>query len=252
MASPAPPRPAGRREQQRRETERLIIAAALALFTAQGFADTTTKQIADAAGVAHGTVFLVAPTKDALLVKVLEARLREVVAERSATLPARGLVAQLAHVFDGLFAFYAGAPALARVFLRNVMFFAEPVAQAVYEEHVARFARHLAGLVAAAQAHGELAATVDAERAAHAVLALYVYEVVAFLNAPAPELAGLRARFRAALDLVVAGLTAGAGADRGASSGTARRRSPTRPTRRGTPGGTPGSPRGRTRASSPR
>src|SRR5262252_6152777 len=124
----------GRREQQRLATERHIKDTALALFAAQGFDATTTKQIADHAGVAHGTVFLVAPTKEALLVKVLEERLREVVAARTKTLPRRGIAAQLTHVFDGLFDFYAREPQLSRAFLRSIMFFSEPIAKAQYDE----------------------------------------------------------------------------------------------------------------------
>jgi TetR/AcrR family transcriptional regulator, cholesterol catabolism regulator len=206
---PDPARP-GRRELQRRETERLIKTTALALFGAHGFEATTTKQIADAAGVAHGTVFLVAATKEALLVKVLEERLREVVASRAQTLPARGVAAQLVHVFDGLFDFYAREPRLSRVFLKGIMFFAEPIAQAMYDEHVARFSRYLAALFEAGKARGEIAARARSEAAAANVLALYVYAVVAFLNAEAPDRAALGASFRAGLDEMFRGLGPGA------------------------------------------
>lgn len=205
QAEPAGP---GRREVQRRETERLILSTALALFSAHGFEATTTKQIADAAGVAHGTVFLVAATKEALLVKVLEARLREVVAARARSLPPRRLIAQLVHVFDGLFDFYAAEPGLSRVFLRGIMFFAEPIARAMYDEHVARFSTYLAALFDAAKARGEVAADTRSEAAAGNVLALYVYVVVAFLNADAPDRAALGARFRAGLEAMSRGFAA--------------------------------------------
>jgi len=201
---PAGPGP-GRRELQRLETERLIKATALALFVADGFEATTTKQIAEAAGVAHGTVFLVAGTKEALLVKVLEDRLREVVAARAASLPARRIVAQLVHVFDGLFDFYAGEPRLSRVFLKGTMFFAEPIARATYDQHVARFSGYLATLFDAAKARGEVAAHTRSEAAAANVLALYVHVVVAFLNADQPDREALGERFRAGLDQMVRG-----------------------------------------------
>ena len=203
-ATPPSP-PPGRRAQQRRETERLIKATALGLFLAHGFEATTTKQIADAAGVAHGTVFLVAATKEALLVKVLEEQLREVVARRAASLPKRNLVAQLVHVFDGLFDFYAGEPRLSRVFLKGIMFFAEPIARAMYDEHVARFQAYLAALFDAAKVRGEVSARARSPDAAATVLALYVYVVVAFLNADAPDRAALGASFRAGLDELARG-----------------------------------------------
>jgi AcrR family transcriptional regulator len=198
--------PVGRRELQRRETERLILTTALALFRAQGFDATTTKQIAEAAGVAHGTVFLVAATKEALLVKILEVELREVVASRAQRLPARRIVAQLVHVFDGLFDFYAGEPRLSRVFLKGTMFFAEPIAKATYDEHVARFSRYLAALFDAAKARGEVEPRSSSAAAASTVLALYVYVVVAFLNADAPDREVLGASFRAGLDELFRGL----------------------------------------------
>jgi AcrR family transcriptional regulator len=202
---PAPPAAPGRRERQRLETERLIKATALALFVAHGFEATTTKQIADAAGVAHGTVFLVATTKEALLVKVLEEQLREVVARRAASLPKRNLTGQLVHVFDGLFDFYAAEPRLSRVFLKGIMFFAEPIARAMYDEHVARFQGYLAALFDAARARGEVSARTRSPAAAANVLALYVYVVVAFLNADAPDRAALGASFRAGLDELARG-----------------------------------------------
>ncbi|MBC7977506.1 MAG: TetR/AcrR family transcriptional regulator [Myxococcales bacterium] len=219
-ATPAAP---GRRERQRLETERLIQETALALFIAHGFEATTTKQIAEAAGVAHGTVFLVAATKEALLVKVLEARLREVVAGRAASLPKRRIVAQLVHVFDGLFDFYAAEPRLSRVFLKGIMFFAEPIARAMYDEHVARFSGYLAMLFDAAKARGEVAARTASAFAAGNVLALYVYVVVAFLNADVADRTALGASFRAGLDELARGFAA-----QNPRQGAVRRASPGR------------------------
>lgn len=200
-------RPPRRRELQRRETEQLIKTAALALFREHGFDATTTKQIADAAGVAHGTVFLVAATKEALLIKLLEERLREVVAQRAASLPPRRIAAQLGHVFDGLFEFYAAEPQLSRVFLKGVMFFAEPVSRALYDEHVARFTRYVAGLIDVAKQRREVDARVASDAAASNVLALYVFRVVSFLNEETPDRAVLGARFRAGLDEMFRGLS---------------------------------------------
>src|SRR5687768_6239234 len=89
---------AGRRERQRLETTRLIKEAALELFKKNGFEATTTKQIAELAGVAHGTVFLVAPSKESLLVTVLEEKLREVTSSRVDSLPRKSVDKQLLHV----------------------------------------------------------------------------------------------------------------------------------------------------------
>jgi len=190
---------AGPREQRRQTTAWEIREAARALFHGRGFDETTTKDIAERAGVAHGTVFLVAPTKEGLLVAALEEQLRGVVARRMATLPKRGVVAQLAHLMDGLFAFYAEDPRLARAFLRAILFPSDAVTTAMYEEHTTAFSARLAALVEAANVRGELAPRRDAEAAADAVLGLYVVCLVAFLNTEGADAASLKARFRAGL-----------------------------------------------------
>jgi AcrR family transcriptional regulator len=196
------------RELQKQETERQILEVALALFTARGYEATTTKQIAEAAGVAHGTVFLVASTKEALLVKVLEAGLRAAFTERTATLPRRGIAARLLHVFQGLFAFYAAHPALSRVFLRSIMLPADAVAKAHHDEHVAQFVSYLGSLFRAAVAKSELPSRTNIELAASSVFAIYVAAIIHFLNEERPDRRGLDQRFRAGLDLVICGLRA--------------------------------------------
>lgn len=201
----------GKRERQRLRTEQSIKAAALRLFAERGFDATTTKEIADAAGVAHGTVFLVATTKEALLVKVLTAELRAVVAARTASLPKRGIEAQLRHVFNGLFDFYARQPDLSRVFLRGLMFFSEPIAKAEYDEHIARFSAYLTSLFENAKQRGEIGARAKSETAAASVLGLYVYAVVSFLNDAEPDRRALAARFRAGVSLMFEGLLQSAG-----------------------------------------
>lgn len=59
--------------------QKLVLAASLELFAEQGFANTTTKEIANRAGVAEGTVYKRYKTKDALLAAVLAPYVTEVV-----------------------------------------------------------------------------------------------------------------------------------------------------------------------------
>ena len=66
---PVPPRakrrsPGGTREAKKDATRRRILDAALTLFEARGFEQTTTKAIARHAKIAEGTVFNYFPTKD--------------------------------------------------------------------------------------------------------------------------------------------------------------------------------------------
>ncbi|HZU14886.1 MAG TPA: TetR/AcrR family transcriptional regulator [Chloroflexota bacterium] len=62
MASQRP----SRVEERQRERRRAILDAAISLFARHGFAETGISDIARAAGVSHGTVFLYFPSKDAL------------------------------------------------------------------------------------------------------------------------------------------------------------------------------------------
>jgi AcrR family transcriptional regulator len=53
------------------ERRRLIVAAAVPLFARKGFAGTTTKEIAEAAGVSEGLVFKHFPSKSALYAEII-------------------------------------------------------------------------------------------------------------------------------------------------------------------------------------
>jgi AcrR family transcriptional regulator len=61
---------AGRRERNKQEKLERIVAAASALFAERGVDDVTTQQIADAADIGTGTLFLYAKTKGELLLLV--------------------------------------------------------------------------------------------------------------------------------------------------------------------------------------
>jgi AcrR family transcriptional regulator len=67
-----PPRAPGRRARNKDATKKRIVMAALALFQAKGFDETTTKEIAKKAGIAEGTVFNYFPTKDDIALHFFE------------------------------------------------------------------------------------------------------------------------------------------------------------------------------------
>jgi AcrR family transcriptional regulator len=61
----------GRRESQKQDRERRIIAAARRLFDRKGYARTAMEEIAARAGVAVGTLYNYFPSKDELLLTIL-------------------------------------------------------------------------------------------------------------------------------------------------------------------------------------
>jgi AcrR family transcriptional regulator len=56
-----------KRPEQRERTRQVLVATALELFEEQGVAATRTLDVAQAAGVSHGTVFAHFPTREALV-----------------------------------------------------------------------------------------------------------------------------------------------------------------------------------------
>ena len=188
----------------------MIKNAALRLFRTAGYERTTTKQIAQAAGVAEGTVFLVAPTKEGLLVTVLEEQLRAVAGPPLASIPARGIAAQIRHLCSPLFDYFATDPALSRALLKGMTFPSDPIARTRRDAHVADFLRALGGLFERAKARGELGSRVDPMTCAHNVFAIYVDAVSAFVTADAPDRAALGDGFAARLDALLRGALVGA------------------------------------------
>ena len=67
---PSASQPAGRRERNKQEKLERITAAASALFATHSINEVTTQQIADAADIGTGTLFLYAKTKGELLLLV--------------------------------------------------------------------------------------------------------------------------------------------------------------------------------------
>src|SRR5690348_18030601 len=83
----ASPSPQGLREQHKRDKRERLRAAAWHLFSTVGYDATTTRAIAEKAGVASGTLFLYARDKQDLLFLVFEERLRAAADEAFRTLP---------------------------------------------------------------------------------------------------------------------------------------------------------------------
>lgn len=92
------PRPLGRRERNKQAKLERITAAAGALFAKHGVDEVTTQQIAEAADIGTGTLFLYAKTKGELLLLVQNAHYTEAL-ERGRTAGA-----DAANALDGVMA----------------------------------------------------------------------------------------------------------------------------------------------------
>lgn len=67
-----------KRTLQKQKTRELILLSAKSEFIKNGFLNTTTSQIAQAAGIAHGTLFLHFSSKNALIAEILDLELDQI------------------------------------------------------------------------------------------------------------------------------------------------------------------------------
>jgi AcrR family transcriptional regulator len=73
------------RDERARQTRKRLIEAAIGLIVEQGWPETTALQIADRAGVAKGTFFVHFPTKEAIVLALVEKQIARSLARREAT-----------------------------------------------------------------------------------------------------------------------------------------------------------------------
>ncbi|UQN08980.1 TetR/AcrR family transcriptional regulator [Deinococcus sp. QL22] len=199
-----------RRERHKQDKLERIHAAALALFTQQGYEATTVRQIAAEADVATGTVFRYASDKADLLLMVFHDVIAQTI--KLALHPGRlegPLMQVLPQVFDPFFAFYETRQVLASDFLRLVLFHQSPWRTREIKQGQA-FVQQLAELLKQRQQGGEVSADVDPHIAAVAVFSLYQACLVNWLSGGA-TLIDTRHQLEALLQLQVRALHPGAG-----------------------------------------
>lgn len=204
----APDASATTRAAQKLETRGRILAAARAHFEAHGFEGANVRAIAEAAGVAAGTVLLHFADKRDLLHAALFDDLAATLAAAVAA-PRRGrLELRLHRVLEPVFAYYAQRPTLSRALLRESLL-ADPPWQQRFAAQAGELHAHVVRSFEEARARGEIAADGDAALFGVAFLSFYYFALLAWAQGthPAPlalvdrlisqHLAGLRPTKRA-------------------------------------------------------
>lgn len=173
----------GRRERNKLEKRNRIVAAARRLFAEQGFAETTTQQIAEVADIGTGTLFLYARSKEDLLVMVFHEEMLATAQEAFSGLPAgMPLVDQVMQVFERMVAYHQRDLVLARLLLKEILM---PDRQDRAEELTDLMGAIYAGfaqLVLAAQEAGKLAQRFEPALTAQAFFALYYLGLLTWLG----------------------------------------------------------------------
>ncbi len=199
----APPQSRAQRKLDKRDR---IRRAAWELFTSAGYETTTTKEIAERAGIAAGTLFLYARDKQDLLFLVFYERLSETVDSALGSLPASApLLEQLMHVFRALLRMYDESPKLSAEFVRAVPGADGNNAHAVNGLTFA-FLHRMAALIRVAQERGEIAQDVSPLLAAQNIFTLYFGALMAWLSHFVDQAAALDSLLRQSLELQFRGL----------------------------------------------
>jgi len=195
----------GKRERNKLAKRERIRDAAWSLFTSLGYEATTTKQVAERAGVAKGTLFLYAKDKPDLLCLVFHDRLARCVDEGFGTLPGRAaLIEQLMHLFRRIFEMYAEHPQVAAAFLRALPGAAGPNATAVHGLTLG-FVTRIGGLITEAQQRGDVSDEVPPPLAGANIFALYFGALLGWLNGLATLEVALEQMLRPSLALQIRG-----------------------------------------------
>ncbi len=192
----------GLREEHRRDKEQRILAAAESLFHERGFAATTTREIAQRAEIATGTLFLYAKTKEDLLLLIWRDRIEAVVEAAFVGLPNAPLPHQVAWIFGSFLDFYAQDQALSRVYVRELLF---PGEGAESHAYTFVFLQRLQALLEEAEARGELCCDLPLPLLAANLFGSYVMLLIGWLNGTVPE-DQLRPLLLASLELQLQGL----------------------------------------------
>ncbi|MBX3219209.1 MAG: TetR/AcrR family transcriptional regulator [Labilithrix sp.] len=214
------------REAKKEDKRRRIRAAAAALFHSQGYEGTTTRAIAERAGIATGTLFLYVRDKDEALALVYGDDVDAVLAAQTKNRPSRlRFVAGLAHRFRGLYELYARHSDLALRFVRRIPTL-EDAEKAAHDERNERMLAVIRDEVVRAMGTGELRSDLDVELAKRTLFAIVRVLVFGWLAAPPVAVdAGIR-ELEVTLRLLVSGL--GARPEPPSPRSTARRPAPRR------------------------
>ncbi len=194
------------RKKGKDETRDRVRKAAWELFSDVGYEATTTKSIAERAGVATGTVFVHATDKADLLRSVVYTELERLVEEGTQEVGKGALVDEWLRLFSRLLVFYGQNRKVSEAFLSVTM---APALDAMHSgyalEVTMRFLGVLAGLVEQAKTRGDVREDVGSLLAAQAAFALYFSVLSAWLQGFSST-EGAIASLRDLLTLLVRGL----------------------------------------------
>lgn len=194
-----------KRERNKAEKRRRILAASRRLFRDQGFEQTTTAEISAAAGIATGTLYLYVNSKEDLLVDVfLDDVNRAWSSALQAVDPTSTVTEQMVSIFCHVADHHLEEPVLSRPYFREMPFATGQVRRAVSEFQAGLYQR-LGQLMAEAQARGELAPEADCVVVAGNLFGAWYLLMTHYLGQDRDE--ELRQRITRSVETALLGLT---------------------------------------------
>jgi len=201
------PKLKGLRERNKEDKLARIERAARKLFSSQGYDATTTRQIAERAGIGSGTLFVYFPEKRDLLFHLFSSDVRGVKQAAFADVPEGTLVDRLMFVFERLFDYYGRDLALSRVFVKEMGFISDrdrPATNSLALELMTA----LAGLITDAQRRGEVDRAIEPMLAAYQIFCSYFAALVGWVGGTMPVRQNQLVMLRRGLELLFRGLAA--------------------------------------------
>jgi AcrR family transcriptional regulator len=197
----------GRRELNKEDKLRRIKDAARKLFTSNGYDEASTRQIAVRAGVALGTLFLYAEDKRDLLFLVVNDELEEVAIKAAATVrPEARLLENLLSAFRLLYEFFGREPRLARLVLREMMFYDAGAQAKRFLKTRDRMISLSGEIIRIAQANKDIDTREDFRRIGTVVFAIFQIELRRWLSVRRVDVDNGLATLSGSLEILMRGL----------------------------------------------
>jgi len=172
-----------RRERNKREKRDRIVATARRLYREQGYANTTTQQIAKGAEIAAGTLFLYAKSKEDLLALVFADEMRDVIERAYGSIdPDAPLLEQVGALFKRFVAYHARDVGIARALIREITFLSNRERAADLIAITRSIIDKLAAFAARAAARGELESHTDLDLLANCLFSIYYQQLQTWLS----------------------------------------------------------------------
>ena len=197
----------GLREKNKIEKLHRIKIAARKLFVAKGFDDTTTREIAQYAGVGIGTVFIYADNKRDLLFLVANDELAETTSKAEASVRDDASCMQnLLTVFRHHYEFFGRQPELSRLMLREMTFYDSGRQADRFQATRERVIKLVASVMKRALDRGMIRSSEDSSFIGWVAFCIFQVELRRWLTSKELDIDKGIATLRRALHLVIQGL----------------------------------------------